>query len=73
MIYLVDLRIEPGNHIIVELDSHNGIDLDTIAALHRKIEADLDRDKEDFELEVGTSSLTAPFKVRQQYVKNIGR
>ncbi|MDE6609008.1 MAG: ribosome assembly cofactor RimP [Muribaculaceae bacterium] len=71
-IYLVDLRVEPGNRIVVELDSADGMDVDSCAGISRKIEATLDRDKEDFELEVGSAGLTAPFKVRQQYLKNIG-
>lgn len=70
--FLVDLRIEPGNRIVVELDSPDGMDVDSCARISRAIEETLDRDKEDFELEVGSAGLTAPFKVRQQYLKNIG-
>lgn len=72
-IYLVDLRIEAGNRIVVELDSDKGMDIDTCAAITRKIEQEFDRDKEDYELEVGSAGLTAPFKVKQQYLKNIGK
>ena len=32
----------------------------------------LDRDVEDFELEVGSAGITSPFKVLRQYVKNMG-
>ena len=32
----------------------------------------MDRDKEDFELEVGSAGITAPFKILRQYQKNIG-
>lgn len=71
--FLVDLRIEPGNHIVVEIDSTDGIDVDTCASITRKIEAVFDRDKEDYELEVGSAGLTAPFKVKQQYMKNLGK
>lgn len=73
-IFLVDLRIEPDNRIVVELDTQKGgLDIDTCAAITRKIEAQFDRDKEDYELEVGSAGLTAPFKVRQQYLKNLGK
>ncbi len=71
-IYIVDIRVEPGNRIVVELDSDDGMDVDSCARISREIESSLDRDKEDFELEVGSAGLTAPFKVRQQYLKNIG-
>ncbi|MDE7142589.1 MAG: ribosome assembly cofactor RimP, partial [Muribaculaceae bacterium] len=43
-----------------------------VASVSRSIEAALDREKEDFELEVGSAGLTSPFKVRGQYDKNIG-
>lgn len=71
-IFLVDVRISPDNEITVEIDSPSGIDIDTCAAITRKIEAAFDRDAEDYELEVGSAGLTAPFKVFGQYEKNIG-
>lgn len=71
-IFIVDIKINPGNTIIVEIDSPNSIDIDTCATITRKIEATFDRDVEDYELEVGSAGLTAPFKVKGQYLKNIG-
>ncbi len=71
-IFIVDIRISPDNMITVELDSTSGLDIDTCARITRAIEAAVDRDTEDYELEVGSAGLTAPFKVPAQYVKNIG-
>lgn len=71
--YLVDLRIEPDNHIVVEIDADNGVDINMCAELTRKIEQTFDRDKEDYDLEVGSAGLTSPFKIKQQYIKNIGK
>lgn len=71
-IFIVDIRIEAGNRVVVELDSPTGLDIDTCAAITRKIESVFDRDAEDYELEVGSAGLTAPFKVRGQYEKNLG-
>lgn len=71
-IFLVDVRVSADNNIAVEIDSPRGIDIDTCAAITRQIEAVFDRDAEDYELEVGSAGLTAPFKVRGQYLKNIG-
>ncbi len=71
-IFLVDLQVNPGNSIVVEIDSPEGIDIDTCADITRKIEAEFDRDKEDYELEVGSAGLTSPFKVKGQYLKNVG-
>lgn len=72
-VFLVDLRIEPGNRIVVEVDSPDGMDINTCAAITKKIESVFDREKEDYELEVGSAGLTAPFKVKEQYLKNLGK
>ena len=66
--YLVDVVIKPGNLIIIEIDNDEGVCIDDCAELSRY----LDRDVEDFELEVGSAGITSPFKVLRQYVKNIG-
>ena len=71
-IFIVDIKINPGNAIVVEIDSPESIDIDTCATITRQIEAAFDRDVEDYELEVGSAGLTAPFKVKGQYLKNIG-
>lgn len=70
--FLVDVMVKPGNLIVVEIDSEEGIDIDECVALSRFIEAGLDREVEDFELEVGSAGVTSPFKVLRQYEKNIG-
>lgn len=70
--FLVDVTVQPGNFIVVEIDSETGVDIDTCCAISRCVEEKLDRDVEDYELEVGSTGLTAPFKVLRQYQKNIG-
>lgn len=70
--FVVDITVSAANDIVVELDSPTGVDLDFCAEVNRRINDELDRDKEDYSLEVGTASLTAPFKVKGQYEKNIG-
>ena len=70
--YLVDVLIKPGNLIVIEIDNDEGVCVDDCAELSRYLEAHLDRDIEDFELEVGSAGITSPFKVVRQYVKNIG-
>ncbi|MCM1449218.1 MAG: ribosome assembly cofactor RimP [Clostridiales bacterium] len=70
--FIVDINVTPDNRIVVELDARSPIDIDSCARITRAIEAALDRDAEDFELEVGSAGLTSPFKVKEQYIKNIG-
>lgn len=71
-IFIVEIRVTPDNAVTVELDSTKGLDIDTCARITRAIEAGVDRDVEDYDLEVGSAGLTAPFKVPAQYTKNIG-
>lgn len=71
-IFIVDIKVSPENYVVVELDSPEGMDVDTCAEINRKITETFDRDVEDYDLEVGSAGLTAPFKVRGQYLKNIG-
>ena len=70
--FLVDVNVAPGNVISVEIDNKEGVDIERCEKLHRFIEAHLDRDVEDYELEVGSAGITAPFKVVAQYHKNVG-
>lgn len=70
--FLVEITVSPANEIVVEIDSETGVDVDFCAELSRAIEAQLDRDVEDFSLEVGSAGITSPFKVLAQYQKNVG-
>ena len=70
--YLVDVTVSSDNRIIVEIDSDTSVSIDFCIAMSRYIESELNRDVEDFELEVGSSGLTEPFKLVRQYTKNIG-
>ncbi len=70
--FVVDVTVSADNNIVVELDSPESIDIDSCVAITRQIEAVFDRDVEDYQLEVGSAGLTSPFKVKGQYVKNIG-
>ncbi len=71
-LYLVELTVSNQNEITVEIDSDTSVDIDRCVELSRKIEEAFNRDEEDYELEVGSSGLTSPFKVRRQYEKYIG-
>jgi ribosome maturation factor RimP len=72
-LFIVEVSVMPGNKIIVLVDSMKGVLISDCIALSRSIEQHLNRDVEDFELEVSSPGLTKPFKVIQQYLKNIGQ
>lgn len=71
--FLTDLKITPANEITVEIDSMTPGDIEECVTLTRAIEAEFDRDVEDYELEVGTAGLTSPLKIPRQYQKYIGQ
>ena len=71
--FLVDIEIGNDNKIVVEIDHADGVWIEDCVELSKHIEDNLDRDKEDFELEVGSAGLGQPFKVLQQYVNFIGK
>lgn len=71
-LFPVDVTVSPDNRIVVEIAGPEGVDIDTCVELTRKIEEAFDRDKEDYELEVGSAGLTSPFKVPRQYAINKG-
>lgn len=71
--FVVDIQVKPGNRIQVYLDQPDGIAIETCVAFSRLIESSLDRELEDFELQVSSPGLDQPLKVTQQYHKNLGR
>jgi ribosome maturation factor RimP len=70
--YLVDLDVKPGNVIVVEIDNDHGVSIGDCIALNHHIESKLDREVEDYELEVGSSGIGQAFKNLRQYRKNRG-
>lgn len=70
--FLVDVEVTPDDRIVVEIDHKDGVWIEDCAALSRFIEERLNRDEEDYELEVGSAGLGQPFKVVQQYENCIG-
>jgi ribosome maturation factor RimP len=72
-LFLVSVKISSANRIIVLADKNEGITIDECAGIHRHIEKGLDRDVEDFELQVSSPGLDLPFGVIEQYFKNEGK
>ena len=70
--FLVDVSVSPDNKIVVEIDHAEGVWIDDCVELSLFIESKLDREEEDYELEVGSAGIGQPFKVLQQYLNNIG-
>lgn len=70
--FLVDVAVSQDDKIIVEIDHADGVWIEDCVELSRFIESRLNRDEEDYELEVGSAGLGQPFKVPRQYQVHIG-
>ena len=71
--FLVDVSVSPDDKIVVEIDHAEGVWIDDCVELSRFIESKLDREEEDYELEVGSAGIGQPFKVLKQYLIHIGK
>ena len=71
--FLVDVSVSPDDKIVVEIDHAEGVWIDDCVELSRFIESKLDREEEDYELEVGSAGIGQPFKVLQQYYIHIDK
>jgi len=75
---LITLNVSAGNDILVEVDRLAGVDVDFCAELNRFLVEKLEGLQvtgyglPDYSLEVGSVSLTDPFKTKMQYEKNLG-
>lgn len=72
-IFLVSLTISSSNDIHVVLDADSGLSIDKCISVSRNIEHNLDREAEDFSLEVGSFVLGHPLLMIRQYKKYINK
>ena len=72
-LYLIDLQFLADNKIKVIVDGDSGVPLSECIRISRNIEHNLDREEEDFSLEVTTPDIAQPLTVKRQYKKNINR
>ncbi len=72
-IFLVEVSVKPGNRIRVLVDRMEGISIDECVEISRFLNGAMDRDVEDYALEVSSPGADSPFRVPRQYEKNVGR
>ena len=72
-LFLVDLTITETFKVIVTLDGDNGVNLQDCIDISRAIDNNLDREEQDYALEVASAGVSTPLKMVRQYRKNIGR
>lgn len=72
-LYIVEISISSGNVIRIELDAEEGnVAIEDCVSVSRNVEHNLDREEQDFELQVSSAGLDKPLRVTKQYIKNIG-
>ena len=72
-LFLIELSINDANKIVVTIDGDQGVQLQDCIDISRAIEHNLDREEQDFALEVASVGVGSPLKLVRQYVNNIGR
>jgi ribosome maturation factor RimP len=72
-LFLIDLTITDAFKVIVSLDDDKGVALQDCIDVSRAIEANLDREEQDFSLEVASVGVGSPLKLVRQYKKNVCR
>lgn len=72
-LFLIDLTITDAFKVMITLDDDNGVILQDCIDISRAIEGNLDREEQDYSLEVASVGVGSPLKMIRQYKKNIGR
>ncbi|MFT6993940.1 MAG: ribosome maturation factor RimP [Maribacter sp.] len=72
-LFLIDFAVGTDNKIKVIIDGDHGVTVADCIKISRAIEHNLDREEEDFALEVASAGASSPLVLPRQYKKNIGR
>ena len=72
-LFLIDFSIKGDNQIKVIIDGDNGVLVEDCMFISRAIEHNLDREEQDFSLEVMSCGATEPLVNKRQYKKNLKR
>ena len=72
-LFVVDVKVSPSNNINILIDGYEGVSITDCMNISKDVEHKLDGETQDFELEVSSAGLDAPFLVVEQYQKNLGR
>jgi ribosome maturation factor RimP len=71
--FLVEITVNERNVINIFVDSYDGLTIEQCINISRHVEHSFDREEEDFELQVSSPGLSEKFKVKEQFIKYVGR
>lgn len=72
-VFIVDIYIATGNKIYIFIDRDKGLEIADCVKVTQHIEANISREKEDYELMVSSPGVDYPFKTIRQYIKHVGK
>ena len=72
-LFVVECTISPANEIELVIDSDSSVGIDACAELSRSVEAQLDREEEDYSLMVASAGIGSELKSLRQMRKLVGR
>jgi len=71
--FVVSISVSESNRIDIFIDGYSGLSIDMCVAVSRHVEHSLDRENEDFSLQVSSPGLSEKFRVKEQYIKYKGK
>lgn len=71
-LFVVSCSVSPSGDIELLIDSDTSVSIDACAELNRALEAELDRDSEDFSLTVASAGIGSELRSIRQYRKLVG-
>ncbi|MBE6210968.1 MAG: ribosome assembly cofactor RimP [Rikenellaceae bacterium] len=71
--FVVECNCSPANEVELLIDSDTSVSIDACVALNRAIDAEFDRDVEDFSLMVASAGIGSELRVLRQYLKLVGK
>jgi ribosome maturation factor RimP len=72
-LFLIDFTITESNQIRIIIDGDHGVTVNDCIAVSREIEHNIDREENDFSLEVASAGVSESLVNTRQYIKNLGR
>ena len=72
-LFIGEIKVKSGNIIYIFLDGDHGVPISKCVEVSRYVEKHLDREREDFELNVSSYGIGQPLKFLRQYVNAIGK
>lgn len=72
-LFLIEFKVDEKFKVTIDIDGDNGVNLQDCIDLSKSIDAKVDREEQDFSMEVASVGATSPLRFPRQFIKNKGR